>query len=49
MKETTATNGPGGTVSKKMQVLLNHLEQGMRWLHDSITTINKDFLNDVEL
>jgi len=49
MKETTATNGPEGTVSKKTQVSLNLLEQGMRRLHDSITTINKDFLNDVEL
>ena len=50
MKETTATiNGPEGTVSKKTQVSLNLLEQGMCRLHDSITTINKDFLNDVEL
>ena len=49
MKETTATNGPAGTVSKKMQVSLNLLEQGIRRLHDSITTINKDFLDDVEL
>ena len=49
MKETTATNGPEGTVSKKTQVSLNLLEQGMRRLHDSITTINKDFLDDVEL
>ena len=48
MKETTATNGPEGTVSKKTQVSLNLLEQGMRRLHDSITTINKDFLDDVE-
>ena len=50
MKETTATiNGPEGTVSKKTQVSLNLLEQGMRRLHDSITTITKDFLDDVEL
>ena len=49
MKETIAANGPEGTVSKKTQVLLNLLEQGMRRLHDNIATINKDFLNDVEL
>ena len=46
MKETTATNGPEGTVSKKTQVSLNLLEEGMRRLHNSITTINKDFLDD---
>ena len=49
MKETTATNGPEGTVSKKTQVSLKLLEQRMRRLHDSITTVNKDFLDDVEL
>ena len=49
MKKTTATNRLEGTVSKKTQVLLNLLEQGMRRLHDSITTINKDYLDDVEL
>ena len=49
MKESTAANGPEGAVSKKTQVSLNLLEQGMRRLHDSITTINKDFLDDVEL
>ena len=49
MKESTAANGPEGAVSKKTQVSLNLLEQGMRRLDDSITTINKDFLDDVEL
>ena len=52
MKENTATNGPEGTVSKKTQVSHNLLEQGIRRLHDSITTINKpnkDFLDNVEL
>ena len=39
LKETTPTNGPEGTVSKKTQVSLNLLEQGMRQLHDSITCI----------
>ena len=38
MKETTAINGSEGTVSKKTQVSLNLLEQGMRRLNSSITT-----------
>ena len=49
LKETTAANGSEGTVPKKTQVSFNLLEQGMRRLHDSLTTINKDFLDDVEL
>ena len=48
-KPQQPTNGPEGTVSKKTQVSLNLLEQGMRRLHHSITTINKDYLDDVEL
>ena len=49
MTKTTATNGPEGTVSKKTQVSLNLVEQGMRRLPNSITLITKDFLEDVEL
>ena len=49
IKETTATKGSERTASKKTQVSFNLPEQGMRRLHDSITTINKDFLDDVEL
>lgn len=49
LKETTATNGPEGTVTNKTQVSLKLLEQGMRRLHDSITSISKDYLEDVEL
>ena len=49
LRETTATNGPEGTVSNKTQVSLNLLEQGMRRLHDSINSISKDYLEDVEL
>ena len=49
MTKTTATNGPEGTVSKKTQVSLNLVEQGMRRLPNSITLITKDFLDDVEL
>ena len=49
LKETTATNGPEGTVSNKTQVSLKLLEQGIRRLHDSIMSISKDYLEDVEL
>ena len=47
MKEATATNGPEGTVSNKTQV--SHQEQGMRRLHESIATTNKEYLEEVEL
>ena len=49
IKETTATNGPGGTVSHKIQVSLKLLEEGMRCLHNSIASINNDYLEDIEL
>ena len=49
IKETTATNGPKGTVSNKTQVLLRLLEEGMRRLHNSIAPINNDYLEDFEL
>lgn len=44
-----ATNGPERTVSKRTQVGLQLLEQSMHWLHDSITAIDKDYLEDTEL
>lgn len=49
MKETAATNGPEGTVSKKTQVSLELLEQGMRRLQDNIKNINEEYLDDVDL
>ena len=49
IKETTATNGPEGTVSHKIQVSLKLLEEGMRCLHNSIASINNDYLEDIEL
>ena len=49
MKETAATNGPEGTVSKKTQVSLELLEQGMRGLQDNIKNINQEYLDDVDL
>ena len=48
-KETIATNGPEGTVSNKTHVSLNLLEEGMRRLHNSTTSINNDYLEDIEL
>ena len=49
IKETTATKSPEGTVSNKTQVSLNLLEEVMRRLHDSIASINNDYLEDIEL
>ena len=49
MKEAAATNGPEGTVSKKTQVLLELVEQGMARLQNNLKIINKDYLGDVGL
>ena len=50
MKETTATNGLKELCLRKRRFSpLNLLEQGMRRMHDSITTINKDYIDDVQL
>ena len=49
IKETTATNGPEGTVSNKTQVSPKLLEEGMRRLYNSIASINNDYLQDIEL
>ena len=48
MKETAATNGPEGTVSKKTQVSLVLLEQGMRRLQDNVKNINEEYLGDID-
>ena len=45
VRETTAINGPEGTVSNKTQVLL---EERMRRLH-SIASIDNGFLEDIDL
>ena len=45
VRETTAINGPEGTVSNKTQVLL---EEGMRRLHN-IASIDNGFLEDIDL
>ena len=47
MKEAAATNGPEGTVSKKAQVSLKLLEQGMARLQNNLKSINEDYLGDV--
>ena len=49
MKEAAATNGPEGTVSKKTQVSLELLEQGMARLQNNLKSINEDYLGDVDL
>ena len=49
MKEAAATNGPKGTVSKKIQVSLELLEQGMARLQNNLKSINEeDYLGDVD-
>ena len=48
-KEAAATNGPEGTVSKKTQVSLELLEQGMARLQNNLKSINEDYLGDVYL
>ena len=49
MKEAAATNGPEGNVSKKRQVSLDLLEQGMARLQNNLKSINEDYLGDVDL
>ena len=49
MKEAAATNGPEGTVSKKTQVSLELLEQGMARLQNNLKSIDEDYLGDVDL
>ena len=49
IKETTASNTPEGTVSNKTQVSLKPLEEGVHYLHNSIASINNDYLEDIEL
>ena len=49
MKEAAATNGTEGTVSKKTQVSLELLEQGMARLQNNLKSINEDYFGDVDL
>ena len=49
MKEAAATNGHEGTVSKKTQVSLELLEQGMARLQNNLKSINENYLGDVNL
>ena len=49
IKETTAINGPEGTVSNKTQVSLKLLKEGMHHLPNSIASINNNYLEDIEL
>ena len=49
MKEAAATNGSEGTVSKKTQVSLELIEQGMARLQNNLKSINENYLGDVDL
>ena len=49
MKETGATSGHEGTVSKRTQVSLELLKQGMARLQNNLKSINEDYLGDFDL
>ena len=49
MEEAAATNGSDGTVSKKTQVSLELIEQGVARLQNNLNSINEDYLGDVDL
>ena len=49
MKEAAATNGREGTISKKTQVSLELLEQGMARLQNNLKSINEDYFGDLDL
>ena len=49
MKEAAATNDSEGTVSKKTQVSLELIEQGMALLQNNLKRINENYLGDVDL
>ena len=49
MKETTATDGPEGTVSSKTQESLVLLERGTEQLRDNVKNVNEDYLGDIDL
>ena len=49
IKEAAATNGPEGTVSKKTQVSLELLEQGIARRQNNLKSINEDYLALVTL
>ena len=49
MKETTATDGPEGTVSSKTQESLVFLERGTEQLRDNVKNVNVDYLGDIDL
>ena len=49
MKETTATDGPEGTVSSKTQESLVLLERGTEQLRDNVKNVNVDYLGDIDL
>ena len=48
-RQQQQNKGPEGTVSKKTQVSLELLEQGMARLQNNLKSINEDYLGDVEV
>ena len=49
LSETSATNGPQGTVSQKTQVSVSLLKKGMDRLYMNVIDVNPEFAEDILL
>ena len=49
LSETSATNGPQGTVSQKTQVSVSLLKKGIERLYKNVMDINPQFVDDLLL
>ena len=49
LSETSATNGPQGTVSQKTQVSVSLLKKGIERLYKNVVDINPQFVDDLLL
>ena len=47
LSETSATNGPQGTVSQKTQVSVSLLKKGMDRLYMSVIDVDPEFADDI--
>ena len=49
LSETSATNGPQGTVSQKTQVSVSLLKKGMDRLYMNVIDVDPEFADDILL
>ena len=49
LRETSATNGPQGTVSQKTQVSVSLLKKGMDRLYMNVIDVDPEFADDILL